>query len=127
MNWLTRRFADRPTPLGNFMRARSTVVALLLALASVAFLPLFAAAQSVPAAAPSSLTVKVVPGLTAEQQAEIVARNGGTITSSHSRIAPGHRHGLRGATGRDARALSGGSAGSERRARQDADVQGRSQ
>jgi len=82
MNWLSRRFADRRTPVGNFMRARLSVVALLLVIASVTFVPLFAVAQTAPSATSSSLIVKVVAGLTTDQQAEIVARNGGTLTSS---------------------------------------------
>src|SRR5689334_21056295 len=63
------------------MRARF-VIALLLAILSSALLPAVTAAQSAPAATTSSLIVKVVPGLTSDQQAAVVARNGGTLTSS---------------------------------------------
>ena len=61
------------------MRARFALFVALLIILSAAVLPTFAAAQSAPT---SSLIVKVVAGLTIDQQAEIVARNGGTLTSS---------------------------------------------
>jgi subtilisin family serine protease len=65
------------------MRARFVLIALLIAFASGAFSPTLVTAQTSPSAtAPSSLIVKVVAGLTTDQQAEIVARNGGTLTSS---------------------------------------------
>ena len=60
------------------MRIRIAVIALVLAL-SGALLPSSAGAQAV---ATSSLIVKLVSGVSADQHAAIVARNGGTITSS---------------------------------------------
>ena len=53
------------------------VVALILAL----LLPLAATAQTAPT---SSLLVKLVAGLSTEQQAEVIARNGGVEFSSIS-------------------------------------------
>jgi hypothetical protein len=82
---LTRHVADHHTSAvpRTFMRARFALIALLIALVSGAFSPTPVTAQtSPPATATSSLIVKVVAGLTIDQQAEIVARNGGTLTSS---------------------------------------------
>src|SRR5690349_15290866 len=66
------------------MRTR-VAVALLLAILSSAFVMTDARAQTSPTVTISSLIVKVVSGLSANQQAQVVARNGGTVTSS---IAP---------------------------------------
>jgi Subtilase family/Divergent InlB B-repeat domain len=64
------------------MRARFAGATLLLAVLSAALLPTLAVAQSAPSGTASSLIVKVVGGLTIDQQNNIVARNGGTLTSS---------------------------------------------
>ena len=72
---------DYSTRAGKLVRRRLTVSALLLAILFAALVPMPSAAQTVPATT-SSLIVKVVAGLTSDQHAEIVARNGGTLTSS---------------------------------------------
>ena len=82
---LTRLIAGHlmPAPTRNAMRARLTAVTLLLCVLSSALLPSLADAQSsATASTTSSLIVKVVAGLTSDQQAAIVARSGGTLTSS---------------------------------------------
>ena len=66
------------------MRTR-VAVALVFAILSSAFLLTDARAQQSPPVTTSSLLVKVVGGLSTEQQAQVVARNGGTLVSS---IAP---------------------------------------
>src|SRR4030095_9695371 len=59
-------------------RAGSAVLLLLLVLPLL--LAFSASAQTVPAT--SSLLVKLVPGLSAEQEANVIARNGGITLSS---------------------------------------------
>src|SRR5205809_33390 len=67
----------------NAMRVPFAVISLLIAVLSATLLPPPVGAQTAPAAATtSSLIVKVVAGLTADEQAAVVARNGGTLTSS---------------------------------------------
>ena len=65
------------------MRTRFAVVTLLLAILSSAIFPAITIAQTAPPApTTSSLIVKVVAGLTADQQTAVVTRNGGTLTSA---------------------------------------------
>jgi subtilisin family serine protease len=61
------------------MRTRFTAIVLTAVVLLTFLIPFPAAAQTTSA---SSLIVKVVAGLTTDQQAAIVGRNGGTITSS---------------------------------------------
>ncbi len=68
--------AARPAP----MRMRLALLALVVALISLSLLPLLAAVQTAPPAM-SSLIVKLLPGLTATDQAAVIARNGGIETS----------------------------------------------
>jgi len=85
VHWLTRRVADRPMSAlpRTFMRPRFVIIAALLVILCAAVLPALATAQT---ATTPSLIVKVVAGLTTDQQAEIVARNGGTLTGSISAL-----------------------------------------
>ncbi len=62
------------------MPTRLALRALAVALISLSLLPVLAAAQTAPPAL-SSLIVKLVPGLTATDQAAAIARNGGIETS----------------------------------------------
>jgi len=62
------------------MRMRLALLALVVALISLSLLPLLAAVQTAPPAM-SSLIVKLLPGLTATDQAAVIARNGGIETS----------------------------------------------
>jgi subtilisin family serine protease len=64
------------------MRTRLTMIALITIMLFAGLVPSAAVAQTTPTVSTSSLIVKVVAGLTADQQAAIVGRNGGTVTSS---------------------------------------------
>src|SRR5688572_6000328 len=64
------------------MRTRLTMIALVTIVLFAGLVPSAAVAQTTPTGSTSSLIVKVVAGLTADQQAAIVGRNGGTVTSS---------------------------------------------
>jgi subtilisin family serine protease/PKD repeat protein len=64
------------------MRMRLTVLALLTTVLFAGLVPPGAVAQTAPTGTTSSLIVKVIAGVTPDQQAAIVARNGGTLTSS---------------------------------------------
>jgi hypothetical protein len=58
---------------------RSQLALVLVAVLCAVLIPLVASAQT---STTSSLIVKLIPGLTADQQAAVIARNGGTETSS---------------------------------------------
>jgi hypothetical protein len=71
------RFAGR----GSDMLKSIAILSLVTAIVVGAFCPLAATAQTPPDAMPS-LIVKLVAGLTAEQQADVIARNGGIEVST---------------------------------------------
>jgi hypothetical protein len=64
------------------MRTRLTTIALATIILFAGLVSSAAVAQTTPTASTSSLIVKVIAGLTADQHAAIVGRNGGTVTSS---------------------------------------------
>jgi subtilisin family serine protease len=71
-----------PHPARTTMRTRLTMITLITIVLFAGLVPWTAVAQTTPTASTSSLIVKVIAGLTADQQAAIVGRNGGTVTSS---------------------------------------------
>jgi len=64
------------------MRTRRMIIALAAIALFSGVVPPRATGQTTPLVSTSSLIVKVIAGLTADQQAAVVGRNGGTVTST---------------------------------------------
>src|SRR6266542_2097101 len=79
INMTNRTTPNASHPGRSHLVKRASVALSLLAVLSVLFLPLAAAAQT---STTPALLVKLVSGLTAEQVAQVIARNGGTEISS---------------------------------------------